>query len=296
MLKRIPIAVENFKEIIEENYYYIDKTKFIEEILNDGTKVKLFCRPRRFGKTLSMSTLRYFFDIKNGEENRKLFDGLYISNSPLMSEQGKYPVIFISMKGVTGHTWKSSFSDIKLKIKELFKDYSYLVDSFDKYDKVDFEKYILDIEGLGEADLKKSLHILTKLLCKYYNQKVILLIDEYDSPILSAIEKGYYTEMKDFLRAFYGDALKTNEYLQMGVLTGIIRVTQAGIFSDLNNIENYTILKKSYSQYFGLLEAEVEEALKYYGIEYKLDEVRAWYDGYNFAGTEVYNPLSILFL
>ena len=294
MLKGLPIGREDFKEIIENSFYYVDKTKYIEELLLDGTQVKLFCRPRRFGKTLSMSTLRYFFDIKNGEENRKLFDGLYISNSPLMSEQGKYPVIFISMKGVTGHTWKSSFSDIKLKIKELFKDYSYLVDSFDKYDKLDFEKYILDIENLGEADLKKSLHILTKLLCKYYNQKVILLIDEYDSPILSAVEKGYYTEMKDFLRAFYGDALKTNEYLQMGVLTGIIRVTQAGIFSDLNNIENYTILKKSYSQYFGLLEAEVEEALRYYGIEYKLDEVRAWYDGYNFAGTEVYNPLSIL--
>ena len=294
MLKGLPIGREDFKEIRENDFYYVDKTKYIEELLLDGTQVKLFCRPRRFGKTLSMSTLRYFFDIKNGEENRKLFDGLYISNSPLMSEQGKYPVIFISMKGVTGHTWKSSFSDIKLKIKELFKDYSYLVDSFDKYDKLDFEKYILDIESLEEADLKKSLHILTKLLCKYYNQKVILLIDEYDSPILSAVEKGYYTEMKDFLRAFYGDALKTNEYLQMGVLTGIIRVTQAGIFSDLNNIENYTILKKSYSQYFGLLEAEVEEALKYYGIEYKLDEVRAWYDGYNFAGTEVYNPLSIL--
>ena len=294
MLKGLPIGVEDFKKIRETDCYYIDKTKLIEDLLIDKTEVKLFCRPRRFGKTLSMSTLRYFFDIKNGEENRKLFDGLYISNSPMMSEQGKYPVIFISMKGVTGHTWKSSFSDIKLKIKELFKDYSYLVDSFDKYDKLDFEKYILDIESLEEADLKKSLHILTKLLCKYYNQKVILLIDEYDSPILSAVEKGYYTEMKDFLRAFYGDALKTNEYLQMGVLTGIIRVTQAGIFSDLNNIENYTILKKSYSQYFGLLEAEVEEALRYYGIEYKLDEVRAWYDGYNFAGTEVYNPLSIL--
>ena len=294
MLKGLSIGVEDFKKIRETDCYYIDKTKLIEDLLIDKTEVKLFCRPRRFGKTLSMSTLRYFFDIKNGEENRKLFDGLYISNSPLMSEQGKYPVIFISMNGVTGHTWKSSFSDIKLKIKELFKDYSYLVDSFDKYDKLDFEKYILDIESLEEADLKKSLHILTKLLCKYYNQKVILLIDEYDSPILSAVEKGYYTEMKDFLRAFYGDALKTNEYLQMGVLTGIIRVTQAGIFSDLNNIENYTILKKSYSQYFGLLEAEVEEALRYYGIEYKLDEVRAWYDGYNFAGIEVYNPLSIL--
>ena len=201
MLKGLPIGREDFKEIRENSFYYVDKTKYIEELLLDGTQVKLFCRPRRFGKTLSMSTLRYFFDIKNGEENRKLFDGLYISNSPLMSEQGKYPLIFISMKGITGHTWKSSFSDIKLKIKELFKDYSYLVDSFDKYDKLDFEKYILDIESLEEADLKKSLHILTKLLCKYYNQKVVVLIDEYDYPIMSSYEKGYYEEMRDFLKA-----------------------------------------------------------------------------------------------
>ena len=294
MLKGIPIGREDFRDIRENNLYYIDKTKFIEDILLDGTQVKLFCRPRRFGKTLNMSTLKYFFDIKDKEKNRKLFDGLYIENSPLIKEQGKYPVIFISMKGITGLSWKESFNEIKLKVKELFRDYSSLVDKFDKYDKGDFEKYILDIENIGEAELKKSLHMLTKLLYKYYDQKVVVLIDEYDSPIMTAYEKGYYTEMINFFKAFYGDVLKTNEYLQMGVLTGIIRVTQAGIFSDLNNIENYTILKKSYSQYFGLLEAEVEEALRYYGIEYKLDEVRAWYDGYNFAGTEVYNPLSIL--
>ena len=292
MLKGLPIGREDFKEIRENDFYYVDKTKYIEELLLDGTQVKLFCRPRRFGKTLSMSTLRYFFDIKNGEENRKLFDGLYISNSPMMSEQGKYPVIFITMKGVSNSNFKEAFERIADKVSTLYRNYTFLLEKLDEYEKEKFSSIVS--ENCNSIQLSSSLRFLTELLYKYYNQKVILLIDEYDSPILSAVEKGYYTEMKDFLRAFYGDALKTNEYLQIGVLTGIIRVTQAGIFSDLNNIENYTILKKSYSQYFGLLEEEVEEALKYYGIEYKLDEVRAWYDGYNFAGTEVYNPLSIL--
>ena len=292
MLKGLPIGREDFKEIRENDFYYVDKTKYIEELLLDGTQVKLFCRPRRFGKTLSMSTLRYFFDIKNGEENRKLFDGLCISNSPMMSEQGKYPVIFITMKGVSNSNFKEAFERIADKVSTLYRNYTFLLEKLDEYEKEKFSSIVS--ENCNSIQLSSSLRFLTELLYKYYNQKVILLIDEYDSPILSAVEKGYYTEMKDFLRAFYGDALKTNEYLQMGVLTGIIRVTQAGIFSDLNNIENYTILKKSYSQYFGLLEEEVEEALKYYGIEYKLDEVRAWYDGYNFAGTEVYNPLSIL--
>ena len=292
MLKGLPIGREDFKEIRENDFYYVDKTKYIEELLLDGTQVKLFCRPRRFGKTLSMSTLRYFFDIKNGEENRKLFDGLYISNSPMMSEQGKYPVIFITMKGVSNSNFKEAFERIADKVSTLYRNYTFLLEKLDEYEKEKFSSIVS--ENCNSIQLSSSLRFLTELLYKYYNQKVILLIDEYDSPILSAVEKGYYTEMKDFLRAFYGDALKTNEYLQMGVLTGIIRVTQAGIFSDLNNIENYTILKKSYSQYFGLLEAEVEEALRYYGIEYKLDEVRAWYDGYNFVGTEVYNPLSIL--
>ena len=294
MLKGIPIGREDFRDIRENNLYYIDKTKFIEDILLDGTQVKLFCRPRRFGKTLNMSTLKYFFDIKDKEKNRKLFDGLYIENSPLIKEQGKYPVIFISMKGITGLSWKESFNEIKLKVKELFRDYSSLVDKFDKYDKGDFEKYILDIENIGEAELKKSLHMLTKLLYKYYNQKVVVLIDEYDSPIMSAYEKGYYSEMRDFLKAFYGDVLKTNEYLQMGVLTGIIRVAQAGIFSDLNNFISYTTLNDEYSQSFGLVEDEVKTMLDYYKIGYEMLEVKKWYDGYSFGKSDIYNPWSIL--
>ena len=294
MLKKIPVGIEDFKEIITKDYYYIDKTKLIEELLLEGSRVTLFTRPRRFGKTLNMSMLRYFFDIKNAENNKNLFKNLHIEKSPVFSEQGKYPVIFISMKGLTASTWKEVLKEISLKIKKLFKDYREIASSLDKYDILDFEKYILENDKLEEADLKKSLQYLTELLHNHYKEKVVLLIDEYDSPIITAYEKGFYNEMKDFLRAFYGDVLKTNEYLQMGVLTGIIRVVQAGIFSDLNNFESYTILNNQYSEYFGLLENEVENALLNYNIEYKLDEVKSWYDGYNFGTKEIYNPLSIL--
>ena len=294
MLKKIPVGIEDFKEIITKDYYYIDKTKLIEELLLEGSRVTLFTRPRRFGKTLNMSMLRYFFDIKNAENNKNLFKNLHIEKSPVFSEQGKYPVIFISMKGLTASTWKEVLKEISLKIKKLFKDYREIASSLDKYDILDFEKYILENDKLEEADLKKSLQYLTELLHNHYKEKVVLLIDEYDSPIITAYEKGFYNEMKDFLRAFYGDVLKTNEHLQMGVLTGIIRVVQAGIFSDLNNFESYTILNSQYSEYFGLLENEVENALLNYNIEYKLDEVKSWYDGYNFGTKEIYNPLSIL--
>ena len=292
MLKRIPIAVENFKEIIEENYYYIDKTKFIEDILNDGTKVKLFCRPRRFGKTLNMSMLRYFFDVKNREENRKLFSGLYIEKSPMISEQGKYPVIFLSMKGISNSNFEDALDKIMDKIISVYEDYSYILDKLDERSR---KRYDTMLDGnINRAQLESSLLFLTKLLYKYYNQKVVVLIDEYDYPIMSSYEKGYYEEMRDFLKAFYGDVLKTNEYLQMGVLTGIIRVAQAGIFSDLNNFKSFTVLEEKYSTSFGLIEEEVKAMLDYYEIGYEMPEVKKWYDGYSFGKDELYNPWSIL--
>ena len=290
--KRLGLGVEDFKKIRALDCYYIDKTKFIEDILLDGADIKLFCRPRRFGKTLNMSTLKYFFDINNREENRKLFNGLYIEKSPMISEQGKYPVISISMKGIGGLNWKVTFNGIKSKIKEIFREYIFLTDSLDKYTLIEFEKYLTS--DFDEALSKNSLKFLTELLYKYYNQKVIVLIDEYDSPIISAYEKGYYIEMRDFLKAFYGDVLKTNDYLQMGVLTGIVRVAQAGIFSDLNNFINYTILDNEYSDSFGLVEEEVKDILDYYQIGYEMPEVKVWYDGYSFGKDEIYNPWSIL--
>ena len=291
--KKLGLGVEDFKEIISFDYYYIDKTKFIEEILLDGAKIKLFCRPRRFGKTLNMSTLRYFFDIKNREDNRKLFNGLYIENSPMINEQGKYPVIFLTMKGIDSSNWNGAIKNIRDKIFELYNEYDGKINHIltENENKV-FNKFAG--KESDEEELKTSLSFLTSLLYKYYNQKVIVLIDEYDSPIISAYENGYYSEAITFFKGLYGNVLKTNEYLHMGVLTGIVRVAQAGIFSDLNNIENYTILNEEYSQYFGLLEDEVEKALQDYDVSYKLDEVKSWYNGYKFGDFEVYNPLSIL--
>ena len=292
MLKGIPIGIEDFKKIRETDCYYIDKTKFIEDILIDRTEVKLFCRPRRFGKTLNMYTLKYFFDVRNREKNKKLFNGLYIENSPMMKEQGKYPVIFISMKGLGGLNWDVSLGGIKAKIKELFREYIFLTETLDKYTLLEFEKYL--ISDFDEISTRKALKFLTEVLYKHYHQKVILLIDEYDSPIISAYESGYYNEMREFLKVFYGEALKTNEYLYMGVLTGIIRVAQAGIFSDLNNFISYTTLENTYSQSFGLIEEEVKTILDYYELGYEMPEVKKWYDGYSFGKEEIYNPWSIL--
>ena len=291
-MKKIPIAIEDFREVREQDYYYVDKTKFIEDILNDGSEVKLFCRPRRFGKTLNMSMLKYFFSIENKDENRELFNGLYIENSPMMKEQGKYPVIFISMKGISGSNFEEALRKIKNKISTLYDEYKDILPSLDEFDSLKFKKYL--IEQVDKSSLESSLLFLTKILYKYYNQKVIVLIDEYDSPIISAYEKRYYNEMRDFLRAFYGDVLKTNNYLKMGILTGIIRVAQAGIFSDLNNFTNYTILNNEYSDCFGLVESEVKAMLDYYNIGYEMPEVKSWYNGYSFGENEIYNPWSIL--
>ena len=292
-MKKVPIAIEDFREVREQNYYYVDKTKFIEDILNDGSEVKLFCRPRRFGKTLNMSMLKYFFNIENQDENRKLFNGLYIENSTMMKEQGKYPVIFISMKGITASTWEGALKNIRDKIFKLYNEYDGKINHIltENENKI-FNKFAG--KESDEEELKTALSFLTSLLYKYYNQKVIVLIDEYDSPIISAYEKRYYNEMRDFLRAFYGDVLKTNNYLKMGILTGIIRVAQAGIFSDLNNFTNYTILNNEYSDCFGLVESEVKAMLDYYNIGYEIPEVKSWYNGYSFGENEIYNPWSIL--
>ncbi|WP_291255209.1 AAA family ATPase [Fusobacterium sp.] len=292
--KGIGIGIDDFKSVIKDNCYFIDKTKLIEEILLDGAKIKLFCRPRRFGKTLNMSMMKYFFDIREKNENSSLFNGLYIENSTLKEEQGKYPVIFITLKSLTTSSWESFLEEFKIKIFELYDNFKDIIEQLEDDDENRRFFYKFMSRDVNEAELKNSLKFLLKLLYKKYHEKVILLIDEYDTPILTAYENGYYDMAVKFFKGFYGDALKTNEYLQMGVLTGVIRVAQAGIFSDLNNFYSNTILEKEYSQYFGLLESEVEDVLKYYGIDYKLSEVKEWYNGYTFGKTQVYNPWSIL--
>ena len=291
-MKRIGIGVSDFKHLIEEDFYYFDKTKFIDEIIKDGAQVKLFTRPRRFGKTLNMSMLKYFFDIKGAEENRKLFKGLYIEKKESFKEQGQYPVIFLSLKDLKARTWKEMERKIIITLSDFFSEYEYLLNeltgiNFENLKNIIYKKASID-------DLTTALKFLTKILYEKYNKKVVVLVDEYDSPLVSAYINGYYEKAKNFFKTFYSLVLKDNTYLQMGILTGIIRVIKAGIFSDLNNLRTYTILSDDYTDSYGLTEEEVEKSLKDYGIEAEISKVKDWYDGYKFGDSEVYNPWSIL--
>ncbi|WP_338954218.1 ATP-binding protein [Fusobacterium nucleatum] len=291
-MKRIGIGLSDFKELIEEDFYYFDKTKFIDEIVKDGAKVKLFARPRRFGKTLNMSMLKYFFDIKKADENKKLFKNLYIEKTDSFKEQGQYPVVFLSLKDLKATTWEEMERKIIITLSDFFSEYEYLLNeltgvSFENLKNIIYKKSTID-------DLTTALKFLTKILYEKYNKKVVVLIDEYDSPLVSAYINGYYERAKNFFKTFYSTVLKDNSYLQMGVLTGIIRVIKAGIFSDLNNLSTYTILSDVYTDSYGLTEEEVEKSLKDYGIEAEISKVKDWYDGYKFGDSEVYNPWSII--
>ena len=289
--KAVPVGIEDFKELIQDEYYYADKTLLIDEMLMNKSKVTLFTRPRRFGKTLNMSMLRYFFDVKDKEENKKLFENLKIYNSEYMSEQGKYPVIFISLKDLKGNTWEECLNRLKLFIFDLYVEFEYIREKMNEWDKRKFEKVLYEKE---DADYIMSLKFLADSLYKYYGEKVIILIDEYDAPIINAFDKGYYNEAINFFQTFYSSALKTNNSLKYGVLTGITRIIKEGIFSGLNNLYVNTILSKDYSEYFGLLESEVIEMLEYFDMKYKIEEVREWYNGYIFGESKVYNPWSIV--
>ena len=291
-MKKIPIGIDDLKKIRENNYYYIDKTKFIEEIGKNVGKTLLFTRPRRFGKTLNISMLKYFFDVENKEENRKLFKDLYIEKTESFKEQGQYPVVFLSLKDLKATTWEEMEKDIKSTVARLFSEYKYLLKDLDKFDTITFENVIM--KNIELENLKEILKFLTKILYEKYSKKVVILIDEYDSPLVSAYTNGYYEKVKNFFKTFYSTVLKDNTYLQMGILTGIIRVIKAGIFSDLNNLRTYTILSDDYTDIYGLTEEEVEKSLKDYGIEAEISKVKDWYDGYKFGDSEVYNPWSIL--
>ena len=290
-MKKIPIGIDDFKEIRIKDYYYIDKTEFIENIINEGAKAILFTRPRRFGKTLNMSMLKYFFDVKEADENKKLFNGLYIEKSLAFSEQGKYPVIFISMKEIKGTTWEEMQKSLREVLSNLYEKHSYLKDNLNERNKRKFEKIWFEENDGNYSD---ALNFLSKILEDYYNEKVMVLIDEYDAPLTMAYEYNFYDKAVVFFKGLYGAVLKTNTSLKMGIMTGAIRVAQAGIFSDLNNLKVNTILNKTYNEYFGLTELEVEQALIDYEMKYKMEDVKFWYDGYKFGNIEVYNPWSIL--
>ena len=289
---KLPIGVSNFKDIIEKNYYYFDKTKFIENILEDGSQVKLFTRPRRFGKTLNMSMLKYFFDVKNKDENRKLFEGLNISKSEYFDIQGNFPVISVSFKKYQEKDWKNGFDMIKDIISGLYDEFEFVKEKLSTRKKKKFDSILMEEANL--ANWKNSLADLSNYLYDFYGKKVIVLIDEYDQPIINSYIEGYYDETIDFFKSFYGSVLKDNEYLEMGVMTGILRVAKENIFSGLNNIKVHSILNERFTEYFGVLENEVETALKDFGLEYDLSDVQKWYNGYLFGETKVYNPWSII--
>lgn len=292
MKKKLPIGISNFKEIIEDEYYYFDKTEFIENLFEEVSKIKLFTRPRRFGKTLNMSMIKYFFDIENKNENKKLFENLKISENEYFEKQGTAPVISISFRNYDESSWGNGFEMIKNTISDLYDEFEFVKENLsarkkEKYDSILFNR-------ATEATWKLSLLDLTKYLYEYHGRKVVVLIDEYDQPIIDSYVKGYYQEAISFFKTFYGVVLKDNNYLEMGIMTGILRVAKENIFSGLNNLRVHTILDNRFTEYFGITESEVEQALKDFDLEFELKDVQRWYNGYLFGDIKVYNPWSII--
>ncbi|WP_270465033.1 AAA family ATPase [Holdemanella biformis] len=291
-MKLLPTGIENFKTMIDKSAYYVDKTNFIEDVLNE--QVVSYTRPRRFGKTLNMSMLYYFFSIKE-KENAYLFDGLNISkNKDALKHQNKYPTIFISLKEMKNLTFDAQISSFSNVIYELLEKNLEILSSDQLSDTTKDILYKLHNRSSSIEDLKISLRVITNALYTYYQQKVIVLIDEYDVPLQSAYQNNYYEEMVEFLRSVFSSALKTNDALEKGVMTGCLRISKESIFTGLNNFTAYSVLNNISSESFGFTELEVKKLLKDYNLSEKMDEVKEWYDGYQFGNKEIYNPWSTL--
>ena len=291
-MKLLPTGIENFKMMIDKSAYYVDKTNFIEDVLNE--QVVLYTRPRRFGKTLNMSMLYYFFSIKE-KENSYLFDGLNISkNKNALKVQNKYPTIFISLKEMKSLTFDAQISSFSNVIYELLEKNLEILSSDQLSDTTKDILNKLHNRSSSFEDLKISLRVITNALYTYYQQKVIVLIDEYDVPLQAAYQNNYYEEMVEFLRSVFSSALKTNDALEKGVMTGCLRISKESIFTGLNNFTAYSVLNNISSEFFGFTELEVKQLLKDYNLSEKMDEVKEWYDGYQFGNKEIYNPWSTL--
>lgn len=291
-MKLLPTGIENFKTMIDKSAYYVDKTNFIEDVLNE--QVVSYTRPRRFGKTLNMSMLYYFFSIKE-KENSYLFDGLNISkNKDALKYQNKYPTIFISLKEMKNLTFDVQISSFSNVIYELLEKNLEILSSDQLSDTTKDILNKLHNRSSCVEDLKISLRVITNALYTYYQQKVIVLIDEYDVPLQAAYQNNYYEEMVEFLRSVFSSALKTNDALEKGVMTGCLRISKESIFTGLNNFTAYSVLNNISSESFGFTELEVKQLLKDYNLSEKMDEVKEWYDGYQFGNKEIYNPWSTL--
>lgn len=291
-MKLLPTGIENFKTMIDKSACYVDKTNFIEDVLNE--QVVSYTRPRRFGKTLNMSMLYYFFSIKE-KENAYLFDGLNISkNKDALKVQNKYPTIFISLKEMKNLTFDAQISSFSNVIYELLEKNLEILSSDQLSDTTKDILNKLHNRSSSVEDLKISLRVITNALYTYYQQKVIVLIDEYDVPLQAAYQNNYYEEMVEFLRSVFSSALKTNDALEKGVMTGCLRISKESIFTGLNNFTAYSVLNNISSESFGFTELEVKQLLKDYNLSEKMDEVKEWYDGYQFGNKEIYNPWSTL--
>lgn len=291
-MKLLPTGIENFKTMIDKSAYYVDKTNFIEDVLSE--QVVLYTRPRRFGKTLNMSMLYYFFSIKE-KENAYLFDDLNISkNKDALKVQNKYPTIFISLKEMKNLTFDAQISSFSNVIYELLEKNLEILSSDQLSDTTKDILNKLHNRSSSVEDLKISLRVITNALYTYYQQKVIVLIDEYDVPLQAAYQNNYYEEMVEFLRSVFSSALKTNDALEKGVMTGCLRISKESIFTGLNNFTAYSVLNNISSESFGFTELEVKQLLKDYNLSEKMDEVKEWYDGYQFGNKEIYNPWSTL--
>lgn len=295
---KLPVGIDDFRKLRESHFYYVDKTRLIEQLLLNWSEVTLFTRPRRFGKTLNMSMLKSFFDIGT---DKALFDGLYISGNKELCDEymGKYPVIFLSLKGVEGLTYEEAFEAfVRIMGKEVNR-VSFLADS-DKLTQIEREQYKgLTIMKNGRLAFDKeklisSLQLLSQLLYKHYGKKVVILIDEYDVPLDKAFQNGYYKEMVSLIRGLFGQALKTNEFLQFAVLTGCLRISKESIFTGLNNFKVMSITDSRFDEQFGFTDSEVKKLLSDYGMDSHFDEVKEWYDGYHFGRADVYCPWDVI--
>lgn len=295
---KLPVGIDDFRKLRESHFYYVDKTRLIEQLLLNWSEVTLFTRPRRFGKTLNMSMLKSFFDIGT---DKALFDGLYISGNKELCDEymGKYPVIFLSLKGVEGLTYEEAFEAFVRVMGKEVNRVSFLADS-DKLTQIEREQYKgLTIIKNGRLAFDKeklisSLQLLSQLLYKHYGKKTVILIDEYDVPLDKAFQNGYYNEMVSLIRGLFGQALKTNEFLQFAVLTGCLRISKESIFTGLNNFKVMSITDSRFDEQFGFTDEEVRKLLSDYGMDSHFDEVKEWYDGYHFGRADVYCPWDVI--
>lgn len=297
-LKKIPVGIEDFREIRTRDAYYIDKTRLIEQLIENWSKVNLFTRPRRFGKTLNMSMLKTFFEIGT---DKAFFDGLYITQNKVLCEQhlGKYPVIFLSLKDVAGLTFEEAVDMLVQLIGREAKRFSFLQNSPQlSVDEQEQYKSLIAIKNgkhwMDKGLLASSLIVLSQLLCQHYGQKVIILIDEYDVPLDKAFQSGYYREMVSLIRSLFGQALKTNSFLQFAVLTGCLRVSKESIFTGLNNFKVHSVDDVRYDEEFGFTDDEVRRLLADYGLSDRFPEVKEWYDGYKFGNADIYCPWDVM--